>query len=83
MKHGTEKTQAPAADLRGRPLAAMRVADPPRWRDTVRAALVACGSVPDAAARLGVARRTLEMWMRREPRLSAGINLPGPGRRGR
>ena len=50
-----------------RVLSALRIADPARWRATVRAALRAEGTIPGAAASLGVARGTLFRWIAADP----------------
>ena len=65
---------------RARYLAAMRLLDAPRWRVEVRTALVAAGSITDAATTLGVGRRTLCDWIESEPTLTRDIALRKPGR---
>lgn len=65
-----------------RVLSALRIADPAAWRAKVRAALRAEGSVPGAAATLGVGRATLFRWVNDDPALREGIDLPDkPGPR--
>lgn len=64
-----------------RVLSALRIADPAAWRTKVRAALRAEGSLPSAAASLGVSRATLFRWTSEDPALREGIDLPDkPGR---
>lgn len=57
-------------------LSALKVADPDAWRTKVRAALKAEGSIPGAAIALQVDRTTLFRWVREEPALKEGIELP-------
>lgn len=65
-----------------RVLSALRIADPAAWRAKVRAALRAEGTVPGAAASLGVARGTLFRWLSDDPSVREGLDLPDkPGPR--
>lgn len=57
-------------------LSALRIADPPAWREKVRAALRAEGNISGAATVLGVSRATLFNWLKAEPALREGIDLP-------
>ncbi len=59
-------------------LSALRIAAPARWRARVRKALVAAGTIPGAAAALGVGKRTLFRWCEEDPELARGIELPLP-----
>lgn len=64
----------------GRTLAVAWQAGAPRAFAVIRCALVDHRSVPRAARALGVARRTLEKWLRITPALAAGVELPRRGR---
>lgn len=69
-----------------RVLSALRIADPPAWRAKVRAALRAEGTLPGAAAALGVSRATLFRWVSEDPATREGIDLPdkpGPRAKGK
>jgi len=63
------------------PLTALRIVDPAAWRMKVREALRAEGTIPGAAAVLGIGRSTLFRWVDEDPALREGITLPDrPGR---
>ncbi|MDB4930081.1 MAG: hypothetical protein JWM10_2565 [Myxococcaceae bacterium] len=65
-----------------RVLSALRIADPAAWRAKVRTALRAEGTVPGAAASLGIARATLFRWVSEDPGVREGLDLPDrPGPR--
>ena len=64
----------------GRRLALSRALDADGWRETVRGALCGAGTVPGAAAALGLTARTLQRWLTAEPALRAGIAIRPGGR---
>lgn len=59
-----------------RRLNAMLELHPEQWFETVRAALKKHRRVPDAAEDLGVSTRTLYRWIKENPKLARGIELP-------
>lgn len=64
-----------APSPQARALGALRQADEPRWRATVRGALEAHGSIPRASAALGISHHTLRLWLAGDATLGQGIDL--------
>jgi len=60
-------------------LLALRATDPEAFRLKISRALKAEGSVPKAAERLGIGRRTLQTWVQEQPELAEGLTLRKPG----
>lgn len=68
--------------MRNRVLSAEKIASPTVWREKVRAALRAEGTIPGAAVVLDVSRPTLFRWLAEDRSLREGIDLPdAPGPR--
>jgi hypothetical protein len=70
----------PEGEYAGARLVALRLLEPVRWQEIVRAALVAHGSRREAAAALGVSTTTVSKWAAETPALVRGLTLRGAGR---